>query len=88
MQTGESSETTILRHDDTYLDNLGAFLGDVDTNEYSPMNQATHKSVRKLDASDISFILSYYAVTQTSYDPIPREIWKQVVGVDNIIDEY
>ncbi len=87
MQTGESSETTILRHDDPYLDNLGAFLGDVDTNEYSPMNQATHKSVRKLDASDTSFILSYYAVTQTSYDPIPREIWKQVVGVDNIIDE-
>ncbi len=87
MQTGESSVTTILRHDDPYLDNLGAFLGDVDTNEYSPMNQATHKSVRKLDASDTSFILSYYAVTQTSHDPVPREIWKQVVGVDNIIDE-
>jgi len=93
IQTGSVPEETKLGHDDPYLDNLSAFLSDVDTNEYSPENWSVEKTSannnngkRTVNASDSSFILTYYAIRQTERDRESRDIWKQVVGADNIID--
>jgi hypothetical protein len=57
---------TALLAQDPEFENLSAFLADVDTDEYSPVNFATKKTGRVIDSTDSSGILYVYAETQTA----------------------
>ena len=77
---------------DFYLENLSAFLSDVDVNEYDPENWSVLKTnankdngKRAVDASDASFILSFYAFQQIDTAREPHDIWIEVLGKDNVI---
>ena len=80
--TAENKEAVTLAHDDPYLDQLGAFLADVNTKEYDPDNWKTTKGGRELDSSDAALILQYYAKFQASQkrpeDKLP--IWMDVAA--------
>ena len=60
-----SPNTDLVAQDRNY-DELAAFLGDVDTNEYSPVNFRTKKPGRIIDATDASAILVVYSYTMTT----------------------
>ncbi|HOO07356.1 MAG TPA: hypothetical protein PLH83_12875, partial [Ruminococcus sp.] len=60
-----SPNTDLVAQDPNY-DELAAFLGDVDTNEYSPVNFRTKKPGRIIDATDASAILVVYSYTMTT----------------------
>ena len=64
------------------LDQLAAFLGDVNTNEWSADNWKTRKEGRVIDANDASQILSYYAKrTSHLYDNTSNsDIWNEILG--------
>ena len=57
------------------LDTLCAFLADVDLDVYSKDNWRKTKSDRIIDATDASFILSYYSYMSTEENAIPHEGW-------------
>ncbi len=64
------------------LDQLAAFLGDVNENEWSADNWKKRKTERSLNASDASNILAYYAKRQSSdNDALSNsDIWNSVLG--------
>ena len=64
------------------LDQLAAFLGDVNTNEWSADNWKTKKDGRIIDANDASQILSFYAKrTSQRYDGTSSyDIWNEILG--------
>ncbi len=57
------------------LDTLCAFLADVDLDVYSKDNWGKTKSDRIIDATDATWILSYYSYMSTVEDAIPHEGW-------------
>ena len=62
------------------LDNLAAFLADVDTNEFDENNFAREKVNRTINALDASYILTFYAKQQTMDLDTPKyDIWMLVV---------
>ena len=89
-QTNGNSKTSVICQNDKNgltvtspteeLDQLAAFLGDVDTNEYDPANWKTTKADRTVDAVDASYILSFYAEKQTTKDKSANDIWNNVLG--------
>ena len=64
------------------LDELAAFLGDVNVNEWSEDNWNTKKNSRKVDANDASLILAFYAKNSSSdnNDKSVYDIWNEVLG--------
>ena len=64
---------------DDILDHFAAFLADVDQDEYDPNNWSKMKGDRTVNAVDASYILSYYAESQTSSQK-PAEIWDKVLN--------
>ena len=89
-QTNGNSKTSVICQNDKNgltvtsptddLDQLAAFLGDVDTNEYDPANWKTTKADRTVNAVDASYILSFYAEKQTTKDKTANDIWNDVLG--------
>ena len=61
------------------IEELSAFLSDVDEDEFSEANWKTTKADRLIDALDASRILAYYARVQTGQ---PKDIttWNAVLG--------
>ena len=87
IQTGAAPESTklIANNNDANLENLSAFLSDVDKDEYDADNWKTDKTTannnngkRAVDASDASSILSFYAEQQVNVDRAAYDIWKQI----------
>ena len=77
ISTGGTPENTILTnrttdfvnvYPDLELDELAAFLGDVDKDVYDDDNWKTRKDGRLIDATDASSILVYYAEVSTGND--------------------
>ncbi|MCR5601676.1 MAG: hypothetical protein K6G33_13140, partial [Ruminococcus sp.] len=64
------------------LDELAAFLGDVNQNEWSEDNWSKKKNERRVDANDASLILSFYAKNSSSdnNDKSVNDIWNEVLG--------
>ena len=87
VQTGKKPEdSSISGNSDKALENLGAFLADVDMNENSADNFANEKTTannkngkRLVDAKDASTILNFYASKQTSTKDA-YDIWKAILG--------
>ena len=73
------STNNVLVANDPVLDDFAAFLADVD-NENDSNNYVALKPARVIDASDASFILSYYAKISTGRDT-GRDTWNDVLGV-------
>jgi hypothetical protein len=96
IQTGSLPEETPIVEknvfEDPEIENLVAFLGDVDVNEYDPDNWGVTKTeehrldlTRRVDAVDSSFILQFYTYKQTNRDLTAQEIWATLLGVDNVL---
>jgi hypothetical protein len=97
IQTGATPEETPVVEKNSFtdpeLENLVAFLGDVSVDEKSEDNFKTAKTeenrvneTRRLDGVDSSFVLQFYAESQTSSDKSTYEIWADVVTVGLLID--
>ena len=59
------------------LDQLGAFLADVDKDVYNEDNWKTTKTGRQIMADDASFILAYYSIVSTGEDDL-QKAWNSV----------
>ena len=64
------------------LDELAAFLADVNTNEWSADNWKTKKDGRRIDSNDASKILAFYARRSSAdYNNVSNfDIWNEVLG--------
>ena len=64
------------------LDELAAFLADVNTNEWSADNWKTKKDGRRIDSNDASKILAFYARSSSdNYKNVSSyDIWNEVLG--------
>ncbi len=75
-----SSKWVTSGYDD--LDDLAAFLADVDTNEWDEINWSVEKQNRKLDAADASAILTYYGYASAADgkygDWSSYDLWNEV----------
>ena len=88
VQTGTPAEEAIIYSaEDKNLENLAAFLADVDMDEYSADNFKNGKTSankdngkRAVDASDASSILKFYATAQTERDRSAYDIWFDIFG--------
>ena len=85
-QTGQITDETsfapasnLLVKDNPELDNLAAFLADVD-NEGDDNNHIFTKTERSLNSTDASKILVYYSKVQTGAEP-GKTTWKDIVFV-------
>ena len=85
MSTGGKAEETqfsssfLVKGADDILDDFTAFLCDVD-NEKSATNWTDRKPARVVDASDASYILTYYSINSTGGDG-GKPVWHDVLGV-------
>ena len=85
MQTGADAATTqfssndVLVQSDPMLDELAAFLCDVD-NENDSQNWKLRKPERTIAADDASFILGYYGKVMTGSEA-GRDTWNGALGV-------
>ena len=64
--------------EDADLDQLGAFLVDVDKDVYDADNWKTYKDGRVIDAKDASYVLAYYAQVSTGQDDL-QAAWNKVI---------
>ncbi len=84
MQTGKPASETqfstndILVQSDPVLDDLAAFLCDVD-NENDSQNWKTRKPARTIGSDDSSFILAYYGKVMTG-STAGKDTWDVVLG--------
>ncbi len=84
MQTGKSAAETqfstndVLVQSDPVLDDLAAFLCDVD-NENDSQNWKTRKPARTIGSDDSSFILTYYGRVMTG-STAGKDTWDVVLG--------
>ena len=61
------------------LDDLAAFLGDVDLDVYAEDNWNKRKADREIDANDASAILAFYADIMTGVED-RNEAWNHAVA--------